>query len=702
MKFKISSKFKTSKAQEIAISNIIHNIENPNAQKNSNEQVLLGITGSGKTFVMANIIERTGRPAIILAHNKTLVAQLYQEFKAFFPDNAVEYFVSYYDYYQPEAYVAKTDSYIQKDASINDQIDRLRHSATRSLIERDDVIVVASVSAIYGLGDRVSYETSKIELKTGQKIGIRELIFSLVCIQFENRKIDFKRGSFRNIGDIVDIFPSHSEDFAYKISFFGNEIESIWEFDVLTGMKTSKLDEIVIFSNSHHATSNLNMSEIVEKIKIDLEKQIEFFKSEGRLVEAARIKERTENDIESLLTTKTCQGIENYSHYLTSRARGEAPPTLFEYIPKNSLLFVDESHVMVSQIGAMFNGDHARKQNLIHYGFRLPSALDNRPLKFEEWDEMKPFDTIYVSATPAQFELQRACGSSFSFNSGSFCKNLTELLIRPTGLLDPICLIRKTEGQVHDLMSEIQKVKSEGFASIVITLTKKMAEDLHEFFLENGINSEYIHSDVKTLKRIEIINNLRTRKTDVLIGVNLLREGIDIPECALVAIMDADKEGFLRSSTSLIQIIGRAARNSEGRVILYADQMTKSMEFALSENKRRRAVQIKYNQENGIVPSTIVKSLPDNQKIFLFGEASVDSFGENNNFDMKNKDYSDGVYDEKKRKELELDKDFKTSEAAIRFYSKKMHQLAKNLQFEDAKILRDKIRILEKIALIDE
>ncbi len=702
MNFKISASFLASKAQETAVSNIIKNIEKSNEQ--NSEQVLLGITGSGKTFVMANIIEKTQRPAIILAHNKTLVSQLYQEFKSFFPSNAVEYFVSYYDYYQPEAYVAKTDLYIQKDASINESIDRLRHSATRSLILRNDVIIVASVSAIYGLGDRVSYESSKINLKINQKISIREAIFLFVCAQYENNKINFKRGSFRNIGDIIDIFPSHSEDIAYKISFFDNHIESIWEFDSLTGEKISKLNEVLIFANTHYSTSSSDMNKIVEDIRRDLDEQIKFFKSENRLVEAQRIKERTENDIELLLTTKTCKGIENYSRYLSSRVPGSPPPTLFEYIAKNALLFIDESHVMIPQIGSMFNGDYARKKNLIHYGFRLPSALDNRPLKFEEWDFLRPKQTIYVSATPAEFELSRA-QKSFMENNNFVRKsykenlekqNITELIVRPTGLLDPICHIKPTENQVIDLMSEIRSIIKKGNASIVITLTKKMAEDLHEFFLENNIKSEYIHSDIKILERIEIIKNLRSKKTDVLIGVNLLREGIDIPECALVAIMDADKEGFLRSSTSLVQIIGRAARNIDGKVILYADKITKSMEFALNENKRRREAQIKYNIENNIKPETITKIIPNNNDLF-----NLDSNKKENSLDSKDfeKDITDNVFDLEKRKELELDKEFKNIESAIKFYSKKMHELAKKLRFEDAKILRDKIKNLEKINL---
>lgn len=665
-KFQIHCPFDPSVPQKIAVTNLIDNLNNT-----CQDQVLLGATGTGKTFVMAQVIAQTNRPAIVLAHNKTLVAQLYQEFKMFFPENAVEYFVSYYDYYRPEAYVARTDTYIEKDASINESIDRLRHSTTRSLLTRNDVIVVASVSAIYGLGDRQSYAESIIELTLGQVINLRDLSFRLVALQYDNKVMNFKRGSFRVLGDIVEIFPAHSEDIGYRLSFFDNEIEAIFEFDVLTGVKIGKLEKVIIFANAHYVTgSGKKIEDIVIQIKQDLKEQVDFFKAQGRLVEAQRLLQRTEYDIEMLLTTKSCKGIENYTRYLTGRQPNSAPPTLFEYMPKNSILFVDESHVMIPQIAGMFSGDFARKQNLIHYGFRLPSALDNRPLKFEEFNQMRG-QTIYVSATPAEYELKLAHKSNL----------VTELIIRPTGLIDPICEIRPAQGQVMNLISEIKNVCARNYRVLVTTLTKKMAEDLHEFLLEQNIAAEYLHSEVQTLKRIEIIAQLRQGIIQVLVGVNLLREGLDIPECALVAIMDADKEGFLRSTTALIQTIGRAARNIEGRVILYADKITNSMSVALEENQRRRQVQMQYNQDYNIIPQTIIKAQYDVTKMF----------------DIKNlpNNLNQQIIDE-----LELDKQFKTNEAAIKFYSKKMMDLAKQLKFEQAKILRDKIKQIQTQSLM--
>ena len=656
--FRLESPFELSAAQYAAREKLVGGLNS-----NKRDQVLLGVTGSGKTFTMASIIASTGRPAIILAPNKTLVAQLFQEFKAFFPHNAVEYFVSYYDYYQPEAYIARTDQFIEKDALINDQIDRLRHSATRSLLTRDDVIVVASVSSIYGLGDREVYMANTLEICSGSKMNIRDLTHSLVAMQYNNRSMDFERGTFRVRGDVIDIFPSHSEDKAWRISFFDQDIEGIWEFDALTGNKLAKLDKITIFSNSHHITNKDNIKIITEEIAIDLQNQYDYFVSMSKHVEAQRIKSRTEYDIELLLTTGICKGIENYTRYLSRRKAGLAPPTLFEYMPEGSMLFLDESHVMVPQIGAMYSGDRARKENLINYGFRLPSALDNRPLKFEEWNVLRG-QSVYVSATPSKYE-----------TALSGPESIVEQLVRPTGLVDPEYEIRPIANQVNDLVIEAKKVIERGLRVMVTTLTKKMAEDLHEFFIDEGVTSEYLHSDVDTMKRIEIINKLRKGQIDVLVGVNLLREGLDIPECGLMAIMDADREGFLRSETSLIQTIGRAARNSEGRVILYADKMTGSMTRALGETDRRRAIQIAYNKEHGIIPKTIIKAHHDMCKMF-----SMDK---------------DASYKEM-NKSLGLNKEFATKEAAIKFYTRKMHEFAKEQKFEEAKLLRDRLKELEK------
>jgi len=622
---------------------------------NEKDQVLLGVTGSGKTFTMANVIERTQRPALIMAHNKTLAAQLYNEMKGFFPENAVEYFVSYYDYYQPEAYIPRTDTFIEKDSAINESIDLMRHSATRSLLERPDVIVVASVSCIYGLGSPEWYLSMTIPLKKGLSIPIALLTKQLVELSYTRNDIAFTRGTFRVRGDSIDIFPSHQEDMAWRLSFFGDELETITEFDPLTGKIFHPLEQITIFPNNHYVTPRPTLLKAIEQIKPELKARIAYFEEEHKLVEAQRIGQRTSFDLEMLHQTGSCKGIENYSRYLSGRSAGSPPPTLLEYLPKNALLFVDESHVTTPQIGAMYKGDQSRKQTLVEYGFRLPSARDNRPLTFEEWEQMRP-QTIFVSATPGKWELDRTHGV------------YVEQVIRPTGLIDPLCIVRPASTQVDDLLKECQDTIARGLRILVTTLTKKMAENLTTYLNELHIKVAYLHSDIHTLERIEILQHLRSGKYDVLVGVNLLREGLDVPECGLVAILDADKEGFLRSQTSLIQTIGRAARHVEGRVILYADHMTDSLKKALEETSRRRTLQQAYNIRHGITPKTVKKALAD---IFPSSESPEPG--------IHQESYLTGKALTKRLEQLR----------------EQMRAAASNLEFEKAMTLRDELHALE-------
>ena len=628
-------------------------------------QVLLGATGTGKTFTMAKVIEKTQKPAIILAPNKTLAAQLYGEFKGFFPENAVEYFVSYYDYYQPEAYVPRSDTYIEKESQINEQIDRMRHSATRALLERDDVIIVASVSCIYGIGSVETYGAMTQELSAGEVYNQREVIANLVAQQYRRNDQAFQRGAFRVRGDVLEIFPAHLEDRAWRLSFFGDDLENITEFDPLTGQKTNQFDKIRIYANSHYVTPKPTMKQAIVNIKKELKNRLDQLAAEGKLLEAQRLEQRTNFDIEMLEATGVCNGIENYSRYLTGRNPGEPPPTLFEFIPDHAIVFADESHVSIPQIGGMYRGDYRRKFTLAEHGFRLPSCMDNRPLKFEEWDAMRP-QSIYVSATPGKWEIEQTAGV------------FTEQVIRPTGLLDPEVEIRPVEMQVDDLLDEVRKVSQSGYRTLVTTLTKRMAEDLTEYMHEQGIRVRYMHSDIDTIERIEILRDLRLGTFDVLVGINLLREGLDIPECGLVAILDADKEGFLRSETSLVQTIGRAARNVDGRVIMYADRITGSMERALAETNRRREKQLAYNVENGITPETVKKNVEDILSGLYKGDTDQARVTATVETSLQGGSNLQAVLDG-----LRGD----------------MRKAAENLEFEEAARLRDEVRRLEAVEL---
>jgi excinuclease ABC subunit B len=658
--FRIDSPFKPAGDQPKAINDLCDSLS-----QGLSDLTLLGVTGSGKTFTMAHIIERTQRPAIIMAPNKTLAAQLYGEMKAFFPDNAVEYFVSYYDYYQPEAYVAKTDTFIEKDSSINEQIDRMRHAATRAIFERRDCIIVASVSCIYGLGSKEDYQAMRLDLNKGDIIERDELIKRLVTLQYNRNDISFERGTFRVRGDTIELFPAHYSDKAWRISMFGDEIEQVTEFDPLTGETFLKLNSVRIYSNSHYITPGPTMSQAIEGIKTELKERLAFFKENNKLLEAQRLEQRTMFDLEMLQAQGFCSGIENYSRYLTGRAAGEAPPTLIEYLPSDAIMFLDESHVMVGQLKGMYNGDRARKSVLSEYGFRLPSALDNRPLKFEEWNKMRQ-QTIYVSATPGEWELEQSGGIT------------AEQVVRPTGLIDPPVEIRPTTYQVDDLMGECKRIQASGGRILVTTLTKKMAEALTEYLVENELRVRYMHSDVDTLERIEIIRDLRLGVFDILVGINLLREGLDIPECMLVAILDADKEGYLRSRTSLIQTIGRAARNVDAKAILYADKETKSMKEALSEMVRRREKQLAYNLEHGITPETVKKEI---------GDVMASVYEKGDRLDVR----------------LHGENELGLSGPALAKHIKKLQaqmiKAAGNLEFEEAARLRDEIKRLEEVDL---
>lgn len=671
-KFKIHSNFQPAGDQPQAIEKLVEGIKN-----NKQDQILLGITGSGKTFTIANIIEKTQRPALIMAHNKTLAAQLYGEMKEFFPENQIGYFVSFYDYYQPEAYVPKTDTYIEKDSAINEQIDRLRHFATRTLIENRDSIIIASVSCIYGIGSPEFYSSAVIRISVGEKINQQKFLLQLTDLQYQRNDTSFERCSFRVQGDVIDIFPSHFNSEAWKISFFGDEIDNIYEFDPLTGQIIKKLKNIAIYPSSHYITPQSVMQNAVNNIKKDLNQRIDEFDKNSLLIESQRINQRTSYDLEMMVATGTCKGIENYSRYLTNRPHGASPPTLFEYLPNDALLFVDESHVSVPQINGMYKGDFARKTTLVEHGFRLPSALDNRPLKFSEWEDYKP-QTIYVSATPGKYELAKTDNE------------IVEQIIRPTGLLDPVCEVRPAKNQVDDIIGEIKNTKNKGFCSLVTTLTKKMAEDLTDYLNDLDINAVYMHSDVDTLDRIEIIQDLRLKKYDCLVGVNLLREGLDIPECGLVAILDADKEGFLRNETSLIQTIGRAARNSESKVILYADKETNSINKALGENNRRREIQIKYNKKHNITPKTTNKPI---------GSAMANLYGKKDS----NKNNAQNNQTDKEIKDVLRNLDFKEPQQIdkkIDELQKLMRKKADDLDFEGATKIREQIKKLLQTKII--
>ena len=656
-RFRMASEFQPAGDQPTAIKALAEGV-----MAGERDQVLLGATGTGKTYTMAKVIEATQRPAIILAPNKTLAAQLYSEFKGFFPDNAVEYFVSFYDYYQPEAYVARSDTYIEKESQINDQIDRMRHSATRSLLERDDVIIIASVSCIYGIGSVETYGAMTQDLLVGQEYDQRAVMSDLVAQQYKRNDQAFQRGSFRVRGDSLEIFPAHLDDRAWRLSFFGNELEGITEFDPLTGQKTDSFDKIRVYANSHYVTPRPTMKQAIVEIKKELRMRLDQLVNEGKLLEAQRLEQRTNFDVEMLEATGVCNGIENYSRYLTGRAPGEPPPTLFEFIPDNAIVFADESHVSVPQIGGMYKGDFRRKMTLAEHGFRLPSCMDNRPLKFEEWDAMRP-QSVFVSATPSAWEMEQSGGV------------FVEQVIRPTGLVDPQVEIRPVNMQVDDLLDEVRRVTQAGFRTLCTVLTKRMAEDLTEYMHEQGIKVRYMHSDIDTLERIEILRDLRLGAFNVLIGINLLREGLDIPECGLVAILDADKEGFLRSETSLIQTIGRAARNEQGRVIMYADRITGSMERALAETDRRREKQVAYNIEHGITPATVKKNVEDVLSGLYKGDVDMN------------------------RVTAKIDKKLSGSNlrAVMDGLRTDMRKAAENLEFEEAARLRDELKRLEAV-----
>jgi excinuclease ABC subunit B len=657
--FVLQTEFEPAGDQPTAIKELCEGIN-----QGERDQVLLGATGTGKTFTMAKMIEETQRPAIILAPNKTLAAQLYGEFKGFFPDAAVEYFVSFYDYYQPEAYVARSDTFIEKESQINEQIDRMRHSATRALLERDDVIIVASVSCIYGIGSVETYGAMTQDLHIGEEYDQRAIMADLIAQAYKRNDQAFQRGTFRVRGDSLEIFPAHLDDRAWRLSFFGEELESITEFDPLTGEKTDTFEKVRVYANSHYVTPKPTMNQAIVGIKKELRMRLDQLVGEGKLLEAQRLEQRCNFDLEMLEATGVCNGIENYSRYLTGRAPGEPPPTLFEFIPDNAIVFADESHVSVPQIGGMYKGDFRRKMTLAEHGFRLPSCMDNRPLKFEEWDAMRP-QSVFVSATPAAWEMEQTGGV------------FTEQIIRPTGLLDPVIEIRPVDTQVDDVMDEIRRVTAAGFRTLVTTLTKRMAEDLTEYLHENGIKIRYMHSDIDTIERIEILRDLRLGAFDVLVGINLLREGLDIPECGLVAILDADKEGFLRSETSLIQTIGRAARNAEGRVIMYADRITGSMERAMGETDRRRARQIAYNEEHGITPQTVKKNVEDILAGLYKGDVDMN------------------------RVTAKVDKHAGANlTAVLEGLRTDMRKAAENLEFEEAARLRDEVKRLEVVDLV--
>ncbi len=667
-KFQMVSDYEPAGDQPHAIAELVEGVN-----QSEKDQVLLGVTGSGKTFTMAKVIENVQRPALILAPNKTLAAQLYGEFKAYFPHNAVEYFVSYYDYYQPEAYVPRTDTFIEKESTINEAIDRMRHAATRAILERDDVIIVASVSCIYGIGSVETYTAMVFDLEVGAEKDPRQVMRDLVSLQYTRNDAAFQRGTFRLRGDVLEIFPAHYDARAWRISFFGDEIESITEFDALTGHPISTLDKVRVYANSHYVTPRPTLNQAIVSIKTELQERLEWMEANGKLLEAQRLQQRTEFDLEMLEATGSCMGIENYSRYLTGRKPGEPPPTMFEYMPDNALVFIDESHVTVPQLGAMYKGDFSRKRTLAEHGFRLPSCLDNRPLKFEEWEAMRP-QTLHVSATPGKWELNQTGGV------------FTEQVIRPTGLIDPPVEIRpvqtETSSQVDDIIEEARKAAEKGFRTLITTLTKKMAEDLTEYMHEQGLKVRYMHSDIDTVERIELIRDLRLGEYDVLVGINLLREGLDIPECGLVGILDADKEGFLRSETSLVQTIGRAARNADAKVILYADRITGSMERAMEETERRREKQIAHNLEHGITPRTVVRGVSD----ILQGVMEQTAKGRGKSRDKKRER---AVAEDQARFEPN------NLKATIAHLEKRMRVAAADLEFEEAARLRDEIKKLE-------